>query len=248
MFKKVVRFFHLWLGLFYGIVVFIMGTTGCILVFEKELKQVLYKDRNEVKVLKEKLAVSELKKIAAIEFPSKYPINSVIISQSADRSYIFRSRYKNEDAWTYFGHMEYYHQIYIDPYTGTILKNENGVYEFFHFVTWLHIGLLLSYELGKIITSIAVLIFVILLITGIFLWWPKNKGARKKRFLFKWKATTGKKRKNYDLHSILGIYASSILLIIAVTGLVWSFNWVDSSLQWVANGGEVILPLLKIGR
>ena len=35
---------HLWLGLLSGLVVFISGVTGCILVFEEEIKSIVYSD------------------------------------------------------------------------------------------------------------------------------------------------------------------------------------------------------------
>ena len=38
-FSKINAWLHLWLGLASGIVVLIMGITGCILVFEQEIKQ-----------------------------------------------------------------------------------------------------------------------------------------------------------------------------------------------------------------
>ncbi|WP_278019654.1 PepSY domain-containing protein [Flavobacterium ginsengisoli] len=38
-FSKINAWLHLWLGLASGIVVFIMGITGCILVFEHEIKE-----------------------------------------------------------------------------------------------------------------------------------------------------------------------------------------------------------------
>lgn len=240
--KKFIRQIHLWLGLASGLIVFIIGVTGCLLVFENELKNIFYKERTNVAILQnsKKLPIAELKKIVDKVVPEKYPLNSVIVPNKEGKSYVFRSRYKDDNALTYFGQMEYYHQIYINPYNGKILKNENGEFEFFHFVTWLHIGLLLSYDVGTKITSIAVSMFIILLITGIYLWWPRKKNSSKTRFSFKWKKTTGFKRKNYDLHNILGFYASFLLLIIAITGLVWSFEWVGSSLQWIANGGEII--------
>jgi uncharacterized iron-regulated membrane protein len=62
----------------------------------------------------------------------------------------------------------------------------------------------LKQEWGTYVVGIPVIIFLIMLITGIVLWWPKNKAARKQRFRFQWKDTTQWKRKNYDLHNILG--------------------------------------------
>ncbi|MEM6735330.1 MAG: PepSY-associated TM helix domain-containing protein [Bacteroidota bacterium] len=55
---------------------------------------------------------------------------------------------------------------------------------------------------------------------------------------FQWKKTTRWKRKNYDLHNILGFYAFFIFIFIVLTGLMWAFMWFNNGVQWVANGGE----------
>ena len=42
--RKLIGKIHLWLGLASGLVVFILGVTGCILVFEEEIKSIVYSD------------------------------------------------------------------------------------------------------------------------------------------------------------------------------------------------------------
>jgi uncharacterized iron-regulated membrane protein len=41
---------------------------------------------------------------------------------------------------------------------------------------------------------------------------------------------------NYDLHNVLGFYAFSIALILALTGLVWGFQWYAKGVYSVAGG------------
>jgi uncharacterized iron-regulated membrane protein len=98
----------------------------------------------------------------------------------------------------------------------------------------IHRNLLLKKEIGRKIIGYSVLIFIISLLTGIILWFPKNrkiitskKGLKSK---FTVKKTSNRKRILYDLHSVLGFYGSFILIIIAITGLGWTFSWVDESL------------------
>jgi uncharacterized iron-regulated membrane protein len=68
--------------------------------------------------------------------------------------------------------------------------------------------------------------------------WPRKKHMAKQRFKFDWKKTTKWRRKNYDLHSILGFYASWIVIFIAITGLAWAFPWMDKALYAVSSGGS----------
>lgn len=95
---------------------------------------------------------------------------------------------------------------------------------------------------GTYIVGIPTLIFIFMLITGIILWWPKNKNARKQRFWFNWKNIKSWKRKNYDLHNVLGFYSSFIVLIIAITGLFYSFSFVQSFLYYSFSGGKTEYP------
>jgi uncharacterized iron-regulated membrane protein len=238
--KKVIGIIHLWLGLASGLVVFIVSITGCIYVFEEELKTFFYTDREVVTIPDHavKKSLSALLAIAQKESGQEHPVQNIEIPAAPDRTYIFRpAQIRNDKAYTHFGEIVYQRKLYLDPYTGEVVKNENTTYEFFTVVLRLHRNLLLNRSIGTVIVGISVILFVILLITGIVLWWPKNKKGIKQRVSFAWKKTTRWKRKNYDLHAVPGFYSLFIVLIIALTGLVWSFDWFDNTVQWIANGG-----------
>ncbi|HEV7381863.1 MAG TPA: PepSY-associated TM helix domain-containing protein, partial [Dyadobacter sp.] len=79
-------------------------------------------------------------------------------------------------------------------------------------------------------------IFFILTLSGLILWFPKkwSKANINKSFRIKWKASF--KRVNYDLHNVLGFYSLLLALIMAVSGLVMSFQWARKSVYWLAGG------------
>lgn len=231
---------HLYLGLTSGVVVLIVSITGCLYVYEEELKAWLYRDWEKIVVPEQgtRKPLSELLTVAQLEAGADHPIQNIEIASVPDQTYSFRPvQIRDNKALTHFGEIVYQRKIYIDPYSGEVVKNENTKYEFFTLVLRLHRNLLLNRRVGSSVVGISVMMFVVLLITGIVLWWPKNKPALKKSFSFFWKGTTRWKRKNYDLHSIFGFYGSFFLLVIALTGLTWSFDWFDHSVQWLANGG-----------
>jgi uncharacterized iron-regulated membrane protein len=238
--KKIIGKLHLWLGLTSGVVVFIISITGCVYVFEEELTTWFHKDREVITVPDHlvKKPLSSLLKIAQAAAGEEHPVQSIEISRKADRTYSFRPiQILNKRAYTHFGEVVYQHKFYLNPYTGAVVKDENYKYDFFTIVLRLHRNLLLNRSIGLFIVGTSVCVFVIMLITGIVLWWPQNKMALKQRFSFVWKSTTQWKRKNFDLHSVLGFYSSFIVLIIALTGLTWAFDWFDNSVQWLVNGG-----------
>jgi uncharacterized iron-regulated membrane protein len=108
---------------------------------------------------------------------------------------------------------------------------------FFRWVLDGHFYLWLPHEIGQTVIASATLIFLLMLITGLILWYPKNKKAAKQRFWFRWKEGIKWKRKNYDLHNITGFYVMAIALIFAITGLVWGFPWFAYS-YYTLIGGE----------
>lgn len=238
--KKLIGQIHLWLGLASGIVVVIVSITGCMYAFVEELKPLVYADRLFVEVPSNtaKLPLSVLKEKAQAILGADKPIANIEIPNKPEGSYAFRTRKFNKEAIWYGNSTVYHERIYLNPYTGALLKHENTKWEFFILMVQVHISLLLGHEVGSKIVAWSIAMFVILLITGLVLWWPKNKNATKQRVWFKWKDTTKWKRKNYDLHNILGFYALLILLVISMTGLIWSFEWVSDSVQWIANGGK----------
>ena len=246
--KKVIGQVHLYLGLSSGLVILIVSITGCLWVFQEELRPLFYADRMYVDAppSAQRLPASLLKQRAEAALGNQYHADRMYIPAKAEESVYVQFRKFNtgeEDGGSpffYTDYVEYFYRVYLNPYTGEVIRIENTKWEFFNVVLWIHFSLLLSYPIGHLIVGYAVLIFVVMLITGLILWWPRNKAAAKQRFWFRWKATTRWKRKNYDLHNIAGFYALTIALLIALTGLVWAFDWVGESIQWLANGGKTI--------
>ncbi|MDP5200089.1 PepSY domain-containing protein [Flavobacterium sp. DG2-3] len=242
-FKNYIKKIHLWLGLSSGIIVIILGITGCLYSFEEELRPIIHDYYYVDQVKNKKLPISQLIAIAQEANKKIHPNQTLsggrILNDDKRTVIIWFFEESDKDAIWYWNQYQNTY-VYIDPYTGNIKKFENYNSEFFVFVRMLHQTLCFNSKIGDPITGTATIIFIISLITGLILWWPKNKSAVKQRFWFQWKNTTKWKRKNYDLHNILGYYMLIFALIIALTGLVWAFECYDKGVQWLFNGGKTI--------
>lgn len=222
-FKKAIGWIHLVLGMGSGLIIVFLGITGCILAFETEIRSVTqpyqYTATREVSTLPPSILRANAEKhlggqlANGIDFPGEG--KSAVVS------------YYDE---------EHYVQIFLDPYTGEVKKVKNMNRDFFRVVLDGHFYLWLPPAIGQPIIASATLIFLVMLITGIILWWPKNKAAAKQRFSIKWSARW--RRKNYDVHNVLGFYMSWIGIVLAITGLVWGFQWFANSFYWVTNGAK----------
>lgn len=245
-FKKWISKLHLWLGLTVGFFVLVISITGALYVFKDEIQNVTRKDyihHNEQNISQKKiLPLRSLEQKVAAQTKEKYPLHWAEIPIDKTKSYKFYYYERNPNAWNYFDEYVIYKTAYVNPFTGKVLALEDEKNGFFNIVKFIHWSFLLKSDWGTYIVGIPVLIFLIMLISGIILWWPKNKIARKQRFWFQWKNIKSWRRKNYDLHSILGFYSSIFALILTLTGLFYAFFFVQAALYVLFSGGETVYP------
>ena len=224
--KKIIKKIHLILGLIIGAVIIVVSLTGCIYAFQNELQNLTQPYRFIEKKTLSFLPPDQLKAIALHELPGK-KVNRLHYGK------------KNEAAIIGSYGPDYYFRIYLNPYTGHVLKVKDMNSDFFRFILNGHFYLWLPPDIGKPVVSIATLAFVFMIISGIILWWPGSKAATKQRFSIKWNAKW--RRKNYDLHNVLGFYSSFVLLCISITGLVWGFEWFSKSFYRITSGGKTLV-------
>ena len=223
--KKMIGKLHLWLGLASGFVVFMVAITGCIYAFEHEIQELSQPYRFVQEIGDQALPPTRIAELAEAAAPG----------MQARRVY-YEQPQNSAMVLFYSSTASYYYIAFVDQYTGEVLKVKNLRKDFFTIILYLHISLLLPY--GETIIGVASLIFLVLLISGIYLWWPrnKNKKAVKQKFRIKWDARW--RRKNYDLHSVFGFYASWIAIFVVITGLIWSFDWMKQAVHYAFSGGD----------
>lgn len=78
-------------------------------------------------------------------------------------------------------------------------------------------------SVGKSVTGVVTLAMIPILVSGFVLWLPANRRALKSRLTVS--CSKGWFRFWYDSHVSLGFYVVLLLLVMAVTGLVWSYSW-----------------------
>ena len=120
--------------------------------------------------------------------------------------------------------------IYVNPYTGEIVGDgKTSVDEFFGFLMKLHRWLCLPTEIGRPIVGVATIIYVVISLTGLLLWLPRTAAAWSRKSTWKTALNVRVRRGGwplvFDLHNALGFYTLLPALILALTGLCWSFGW-----------------------
>lgn len=113
--------------------------------------------------------------------------------------------------------------IYVDPYTGTVRGSlwDAGAAgsPAMYVVRKLHS---LEYVgwFGNRLIELAAGWMVLLVATGIYLWWPRGKGVG----VVSIKARRGRPWWR-DLHAVTGIFTATFIVFLAMTGLPWSSVW-----------------------
>lgn len=207
---------HLWLSLPFGIIIAIVCLTGAILVFETELLELCYPSHYFVKEVKgEPLPPAALIEAGREQLPDSLRISGIRIPSDRERTWQLMLPGKKAAA-------------FIDPYTAEITGVDNGQ-GFFMQTMRLHRWLLDTYKRdgsfswGKTLVGYSTLVFVFILISGLAIWYPRNKKVLKNHL--KIKAGKGWFRFFHDLHVAGGFYSTLLLLALALTGLTWSFDW-----------------------
>jgi uncharacterized iron-regulated membrane protein len=223
-FKNAILQIHLWLGLATGLVVFIVSITGCIYVFEEEIRDFTQKDKLYVPleqkpfiglaaIIENFEKVSEHAKLTGIRINNSRPDAAVVVTGGKKREY------------------------YFNPYTAALIAQAKP--DWLHTDEDLHRTLLLG-EPGKLIMNWSVVIFVVMLISGWILWFPNQMRLLRQSLTIKWNASY--KRVNYDLHNVLGFYTSWILIIIALSGLYFAFDGVKKGATYL-TGSKLTKPV-----
>jgi uncharacterized iron-regulated membrane protein len=122
--------------------------------------------------------------------------------------------------------------VFVNPYTAAVTGELNYRETFFFTMMALHRGMV-GGAVGKLVVGVSTLLFLVIIGTGLVLWWPASRKAVRQRLQLKWSG--GWKRLNHDLHVVLGFYSALVLFVFAFTGLAWSFEWFNKGIYAVTN-------------
>ncbi|GED17110.1 PepSY-associated TM helix domain-containing protein [Aneurinibacillus migulanus] len=207
--KKVLRAFHLWLSLIAGLLICVIGITGSLLVFQDELSPVIYSDYYKVTPGK-KISYEQAYQTVLSAHP-KAEVQRIYMEDSSAAQGVYKFRIKEN---------KHTKEIFIDPGTGQ-LSGELNEHSFFNWTFDLHETLLLKDYNGKEIVAIIGIFLFFITVSGIFLWWPGIK-----KWVQGFKIRRGKNLyvSNYDIHKVFGIFSVPFLLVVSLTGILFTFD------------------------
>lgn len=209
---------HFYAGLLVLPILMLMALTGAVYLFKAEIEDALYRPLAEVAPAAE-TAPADLWWRAARASGAGEVVN-VLIPDRADRAVRFTLR----DA---AGRERY---VFVNPHTAkaTGVTAAGGVTET---VKRLH-SLALIGGWANIVVEIVAGWSMILVATGLYLWWPRRRDAG----VLTVRARSGRPFWR-DLHAVTGLYAGAVIVFLAFTGMPWSAVWGDRILNVMRESG-----------
>lgn len=209
---------HLICGVVAGLVILTMSITGLVLTYEKQIAN--WADDFEVvppvtgaaklspKMLLTKTQSEMQKKPTAVRLLSE----------------------PNKPAKLYFGR----ESITVNPYTGEHLgEGAVKVRGFFRAMIVWHRWLGQDGEgkaTGKAITGVCNLAFLFILVSGPYLWWPKQWTWQNLRSIILFRSGLSPKARDFNWHNVIGVWLAIPLFLIAGTGTFFSYSWTNDML------------------
>jgi len=210
---------HFYAGMLVAPFLLIASLTGAIYTFHNELSPIFYQDLFFVTPAKSRLTYDEQLESLKRQLPEFTELEGLNLQNEPGRSSQFIVHaYPGGDE-----NPEQKHRIcFIDPQNGKLLGTQIMEQEFFHVMLEIHRTLFAGMT-GRVLVELATCWGIVLVITGIYLWWPsgswKAPGIWYPRFKAKFYLVLR------DFHAVLGVYFSALAILVLWTGLFVSVVW-----------------------
>jgi len=218
---------HSIIGIAISLVAALIGMTGATMSFEDEIgaslnAAIMHVEARPAPMLTPDELIGRLQ--ASHDFGK---VSAVTVA--SDPSAAVRIRFaRNEDG-------SRPSSVYVDPYDAHVLGTPRGE-DFFATVRKLHRWLLLPGDAngyGRQITGVAAIGLTVLLISGIVLRWPHR--VRSVKLWLKPNLALRGRGFQRSLHSVAGTWVLLIYLVMALTGLWYSFGWYKNGAIWLLS-------------
>lgn len=220
MFRKTIFWAHLVSGVIAGLVVLMMSFTGVLLTYERQI--ISWADfRNyepPVSADAQRLPIPALV-AAAQAYDPGFEATSVQVFNTPDKPAVLSAGRSGN--------------LIVDPFSGDVLgSGSQKARDFFSLITGWHRWFNASgdsRDIARAITGASNLIFLFLVLSGIYLWLPTiwNWASFRTRLLFRGGHATGKAR-DFNWHHVFGIWSAIPLVVVVSTASVFYYPWANN--------------------
>jgi len=209
---------HLWSGVCVGAFLFVVCLTGSMITFRGEIEEALRPVLFRVEPGDTTVPAQELWDAVAERWP--------------DASlHTFNMPPEGHRAWSIWMHTVEGRSAHahLNRYTGEILGLQLADHNLTEWLYELHANLL-GGRVGQQVNGLFGLVLLLLCVTGLVIWWPRRRDWIRRGLTIQWQAQW--KRRNYDLHRVVGVVTSLLVALIALTGVFFPY---PEPFRWVAE-------------
>ncbi|NOT60212.1 MAG: PepSY domain-containing protein [Acidobacteria bacterium] len=222
-FRKILFWCHLIAGVVAGLIVFVMSVTGLLLTYEKQMTAQADKRAYAIAPPASNAALLAPEALLAKVGEAGTPPASLTLRADAVAPASVSLPNAN-------GRGE--RTVFVNPYTGALLgEGAQGTRNFFHLITDWHRWLGREGEgraAGKAITGVSNLLFLFIVISGLYLWFPRSLTLPQfKQILWFRRGLPGKAR-DFNWHNVIGFWCCVPLFIVVLAGVVISYPWASN--------------------
>lgn len=224
-FRKVLFWLHLICGVAVGLVVFVMSATGVVLTYEKQMER--WADGFEVgeECVEGARLGPEALLAATRASTGRVPTAILVRSDPSQPVRVSFGRQSNE----------------VHPCTAESMgEGAPQVHGFFHQMILWHRWLGQEGDgrsVGKAITGACNLAFLFIILSGSYLWWPKQWTWKQLRGIVLFRGGLKGKARDFNWHNVFGLWCAVPLFIVAGTAVFFSYSW-SSDLLYAVTGEE----------
>ncbi|HST58609.1 MAG TPA: PepSY-associated TM helix domain-containing protein [Longimicrobium sp.] len=226
LFRKILFWCHLITGVSVALVVLIMSVTGVLLTYEKQM--LARADARAVQVPTPAPGTQRL--------PVSVLMQRVAQAETGTPTTVSWLAGENAPMRVAFGREK---TVYVDPYTGAVLgEGAKGMRSFFRLVTDWHRWLGQSgdgRDRGKMITGAANLGFLFLVLSGLWLWWPRTWTREAVRNVTLFRGGLRAKARDFNWHNVIGFWSFVPLVVVVASATVISYPWASNLVYRIAG-------------
>jgi uncharacterized iron-regulated membrane protein len=128
---------------------------------------------------------------------------------------------------------------FVHPYTGEVLgQGSPRVRGFYRSVTNWHRYLAMSGErraTGRAITGACNAAFLLLAVSGLYLWWPRQWTRRHLAPVTWFRRGQHGRARDFNWHNVIGLWCAPVLIVLTASGMVISYPWASNLLYRVTG-------------
>ena len=217
---------HRWFALSLGWILILAGLTGAVLIAAQPLDRLAHPQLFKAPAATPAAALAPILEQARQEFGDKATFRFKLPQEAGD------------SLWLRVQSHNWRGTVYLNPASGLEQGRRGETEGFVNFLFKLHSTLLLDAN-GKAILAWTALAYVLLLLTGVILWWPK-------RWPGNWHIELNKNliRALFDLHRIGGVVMGLLIAVLVVTGAYMAWRPLGNVLNALSGSTPVKAPKL----